>query len=75
MRDRGRTERVESNLFNAKAELHQVVMLKKNLRQIFSNDGTIENVIKSFEPDQRFIINKHFAEIREYFLETYGKKI
>jgi len=66
-------EQFDMNLFNGKAELHQIVMLKKNLRQIFSNDGTIENVIKSFKPDQRFIINKHFAEIREYFLETYGK--
>ncbi len=59
-------EQYDMNLFNAKAELHQVVMLKKNLRQIFSNHGTIENVTKSFKPEQRFIINKHFAEIREF---------
>jgi hypothetical protein len=39
-------EQFDMNLFNAKAELHQVVMLKKNLRQIFSNDETIKNIIK-----------------------------
>ncbi len=33
----------------------------------------IENIIKSFKEEQRFIINKHFPEIREYVLDTYGK--
>jgi hypothetical protein len=66
-------EQFDMNLYQEKANLHQIHMLKKNLRQIFSNDAMIENIIKSFKEEQRFIINKHFPEIREYILETYGK--
>ena len=33
----------------------------------------IENVLKSFKPEQKFVINKHFAEIHEYFIDTYGR--
>ena len=33
----------------------------------------MKNIIKSFKDEQRFIINKHFPEIREYILDTYGK--
>jgi hypothetical protein len=66
-------EQFDMNLYEEKANLHQINMLKKNLRQIFSNDAMIENIIKSFKEEQRFIINKHFPEIREYILETYGK--
>jgi hypothetical protein len=69
------TERFDMNLYQEKANLHQVNMLKKNLRQIFSNDAMIENIIKSFKEEQRFIINKHFPEIREYISQTYGKII
>ena len=67
------TEQFDMNLYQEKANLHQINMLKKNLRQIFSNDAMIENIIKSFKEEQRFIINKHFPEIREYILDTYGK--
>ena len=66
-------EKFDMNLYEEKANAHQINMLKKNLRQIFSNDAMIENIIKSFKEEQRFIINKHFAEIREYILDTYGK--
>ena len=66
-------EQFDMKLFEEKANFHQVVLLKKNLRQLFSNDAMIENIIKSFKEEQRFIINKHFPEIREYVLDTYGK--
>ena len=32
----------------------------------------IENVLKSFTGEQIFIINKHFEQIKEKFLDTYG---
>ena len=66
-------EQFDMKLFEEKANYLQVVLLKKNLRQLFSNDAMIENIIKSFKDEQRFIINKHFPEIREYILDTYGK--
>jgi hypothetical protein len=55
------------------ANLHQINMLKKNLGQIFSNEVMIENIMKSLKDEQIFIINKHFPEIQEYVLDTYGK--
>ena len=67
------TELFDTKLYEEKANLHQVQMLKNNLRQIFSNDSMIENIVKSFKEEQRFIINKHFPEIGEYILDTYGK--
>ena len=66
-------EQFDMHLYEEKANLYQITMLKKNLRQIFSNEAMIENIVKSFKEEQRFIINKHFPEIREYFLDTYGK--
>ncbi len=32
----------------------------------------IENVLKSFTGEQIFVINKHFEQIKEKFLDTYG---
>ena len=67
------TEQYDMDLFKGKADLEQVLMLKQNLRQLFSKEDLIENIIKSFNPEQQFVINKHFPEIAEYFLEIYGK--
>ena len=67
------TEQFDIHLYEEKANLYQITMLKNNLRQIFSKEAMIENIIKSFKEEQRFIINKHFPEIQEYFLDTYGK--
>ena len=66
-------EKLDINLYKDKAELEQVLILKRNLRTLFSKEDLIENVMKSFEPQQKFIINKHFAEVHEYFIDTYGK--
>jgi hypothetical protein len=66
-------EQFDMNLYEEKANLYQRNMLKQNLRQIFSNEVMIENIIRSFKDEQRFIINKHFPEIKEYMLDTYGK--
>ncbi len=66
-------EQFDMNLYQEKANLHQIKRLKKNLWQLFSNDAMIENIIKGFKEEHRFIINKHFPEIREYILETYEK--
>lgn len=67
------TEQYDMDLYRDRIELEQTQILKKNLRQLFNKDDLIENIIKSFKPDQKFIINKHFAQIREYFLDIYGK--
>lgn len=67
------TEQYDMDLYRDRIELEQSQILKKNLRQLFNKDDLIENIIKSFKQDQKYIINKHFAQIREYFLDIYGK--
>ena len=59
-------------LYQEKARLEQVVKLKLNLKNVIRKDDLIENVVKSFTGDQIFLINKHWAGIQEYFLETFG---
>ena len=66
-------ENYDMDIYNNRIELEQSQILKKNLRQLFNKDDLIENIIKSFKTDQQFVINKHFAQIREYFLDIYGK--
>jgi len=60
-------------LYEEKANLNQIVMLKKNLRTLFNKDELIENIVKSYKPDEIYIINTYFKQIQEYFLETFGK--
>ncbi len=38
-------EQFDMNLYEEKANLLQIKMLKKHLRQVFSNDAIIENII------------------------------
>ena len=66
-------EQLDINLYKGKAELEQVLILKRNLRTLFSKEDLIENVLKSFDLNQKIVINKHFAEIHEYFIDTYGR--
>lgn len=65
-------ERYDTNLYQEKARLEQVVKLKLNLKNVIRKDDLIENVVKSFTGDQIFLINKQWAGIQEYFLETFG---
>ncbi len=39
-------EQFDMNLYQEKANLHQINMLKKNLRQIFSNDAFQMQLLK-----------------------------
>ena len=66
-------EQFDTNLYAEKAHLEQIKTMKTNLKKLIRSDEIIENVIKSFRDAQKiFIVNKHFAAIKEKFLETYG---
>ena len=66
-------EQFDTNLYEEKAHLEQIKTMKTNLKKLIRSDEIIENVIKSFRDAQKiFIVNKHFAAIKEKFLETYG---
>jgi len=66
------TERYDTNLHQEKARLEQVVKLKLNLKKVIRKDELIENVVKSFQADQIFLINKNFAGIQQYFIDNFG---
>ena len=65
-------EKYDLNIYQEKGHLEQIIRLKNNLKEIIRNDELIENVTKSFKSDQIFVINKHFIQIKDKFLETYG---
>ena len=65
-------EKYDTNLYSDKAELDQVIKLKNNLKKVIRKDDLIENVVKSFTGEQIFLINKHFAAIKEYLLDNFG---
>ena len=66
-------QQYDVNLYKGKADLEQAIVLKKNLRRLFNRDDLIENVIKSFTPEQQFQINKYFGAISEHVFDTYGR--
>jgi len=67
------TEAQDVDLYKEKAALHQILILKKNLRTLFNKDDLIENIVKSYKPEEIYIINTYFKQIQEYFLDTFGK--
>ncbi len=66
------SERFDINLYEEKGHLEQIIRVKTNLKEIMTSDELIENITKSFLADQIFVINKHFIQIKDKFLETYG---
>jgi len=65
-------EKFDTNLYKDKAELDQTIKLKNNLKKVIRKEDLIENVVKSFTGEQIFLINKHFAAIKEYLLDNFG---
>ena len=66
------SEQFDINMYADKGNMDQIIRLKNNLKEVIRSDQLIENITKSFSPDQIFIINKHFIEIKDNMLETYG---
>ena len=65
-------ELYDTNLHKDKAHLEQIGILKTNLKKLVRKNDLIENVVKSFDAEQIFLINKNFSGIKEYFLENFG---
>ena len=65
-------EKFDLNIYQEKGHFEQIIRLKNNLKEIIRSDGLIENITKSFKSEQIFVINKHFIQIKDKFLETYG---
>ena len=65
-------ELFDTNLYQEKAILEQIEKFKINLKKIIRRNDLIENVVKSFNGKQIFLINKNFSGIKEYFLENFG---
>jgi hypothetical protein len=65
-------EKYDTNLYQEKAKLDQIIRLKKNLKKVVRKDEIIENVVKSFTGEQMTLINKYFPAIQEYLIDNFG---
>ena len=65
-------EKFDTSLYKDKVDLAQVKLLKDNLMHITRDTSLIENVVKSFQVEDKFNINKHFTMIKKILLEAYG---
>jgi len=54
------------------AGLLQNVKAKYNLKELLSDDGQIETIIKKLTPDEQTEMNTMFTGIKKKYLETYG---
>jgi hypothetical protein len=55
-----------------RAGLYNTNEFKKNLKTIIKSEWKIENLVKSFNNDNQFLLNKTFAGFKKYFNEVYG---
>jgi len=65
-------EKYDPQLYKKYAENEQTKTLKTNLNSLFDNTGFREEILSHIPPEDKFIINKHFDDIGEAFLEKYG---
>ena len=65
-------EKLDMTLYDNKAKLEQITILKENLKLLIRSDVIIENVVKAFTDTEIFEINKNFNTIQNNFVETYG---
>jgi hypothetical protein len=55
-----------------RARLYNTNEFKKNLKTIIKSEWKIENLVKSFNNDSQFLLNKTFAGFKKYFIKVYG---
>ena len=65
-------EKLDLTLYNDKAKLEQIRILKNNLKHLISSDVIIENIVKAFNDNEIYDINKSFSYLKEEFLNNYG---
>jgi len=65
-------ERLDMTLYDEKAKIEQIRTFKENLKLLIRSDVIIENVVKSFNDNEIYDINKNFILIRDAYINTYG---
>jgi hypothetical protein len=65
-------EKFDINIHGDKTILNNIRKLKAKLKLIIREPSKIENIIKSFTPDEIYKINKYFEVIKGKFLKIYG---
>lgn len=65
-------ERLDMTLYDEKAKIEQIRTFKDNLKILIRSDVIIENVVKSFNDNEIYDINKNFILIRDAYINTYG---
>ena len=65
-------EKFDITIHGDKAVLSNIRKFKTNLKQLIREPSLIENVLKSFTPDEIFKINRYFEIIKTKFLKIFG---
>jgi hypothetical protein len=55
-----------------RASLYNTNEFKKNLKTLIKSDWKIENLVKAFNNDSQFLLNKTFAGFKKHFKNIYG---
>ena len=63
---------ISGDLIEKEAEIENMQKFKSNLKDIVRLDSKIENIVKSFDKDDIFIINSRWVKVKKIFLENYG---
>jgi hypothetical protein len=65
-------QEVSADVIEKEAEIDNMQTLKKNLKDIIRNESRIENIVRSFDKDDLFILNTNWPKIRKQYIENYG---
>jgi len=60
----------ENMYFNA--SIDSIEKLKKNMKDVTTNLSLAEGVVVSLKPEERFLVNKYWGDIKFKLLRTYG---
>jgi hypothetical protein len=63
---------VSEDLIEKEAEIENMQKFKSNLKDIVRLDSKIENIVKSFDKDDIFLINSRWVKVKKIFLDNYG---
>ena len=65
-------EKFDPVLYKKYSENDATKKLKDNLKELFSNTGFNEEVLSKIPPEDKFIINNNFNDIRDAYIDLHG---
>lgn len=63
---------VSADVVEKEAEIDNIQRLKSNLKDIIRNESRIENIVKSFNAEDIYILNTNWVKVKKLYVDTYG---